>query len=123
MCSIIIETLTLQEQLRKIQPGSENAIRYENLCVEIVKFLFSESIEFRETQKKSNNGLYRFDLCGKIKHGNKSEFFDTVQKFFDTKYIIFEFKNYTEAITQKEIYTTEKLPKRHLAEVFANLGN
>lgn len=98
----------LQEELRKIQPGSEEAIGYEELCVKIVKFLFSESIEFDETQKKSNNGLYRFDFCGKIKHGNKSEFFDTVQKFFGTKYIIFEFKNYTEAITQKEIYTTEK---------------
>ena len=29
-------------------------------------------------------------------------------QFFNTKYIIFEFKNYKEQITQNEIYTTEK---------------
>ncbi len=31
-----------------------------------------------------------------------------VQQYFNTKYIVFEFKNYNEQITQKEIYTTEK---------------
>lgn len=28
--------------------------------------------------------------------------------YFNTRYIVFDFKNYTEEITQKEIYTTEK---------------
>ena len=100
--------IDLQEKLRKIQPGKENAYEYEKLCEEIMRYLFSENIEFFDAQRKSNDGLYRFDYCGKIKHGNSNEFFDTIQKFFDTKYIVFEFKNYTEEITQKEIYTTEK---------------
>lgn len=98
----------LQEQLRRIQPGLDDANKYESLCTDIMKYLFSESIEFNEPQKKSNSGLYRFDYCGKIKHGNKSEFFETVQRFFKTKYIIFEFKNYAGEITQNEITTTEK---------------
>lgn len=103
-----IEKVDLQEQLRRINPGKEDATKYEELCVDIVKFLFSEHIQFYKEQKKSNGGLYRFDYCGKIKHGNISEFFDTIQSFFNTKYVIFEFKNYKEEITQKEIYTTEK---------------
>ena len=37
-----------------------------------------------------------------------AEFFDTIQRYFNTKYIVFEFKNYSDSITQKEIYTTEK---------------
>lgn len=36
------------------------------------------------------------------------DFFDTVKNYFRTKYIVFEFKNYSDRITQKEIYTTEK---------------
>ena len=98
----------LQERLRIINPGKEEATKYEEVCVDIIKFLFSEHIQFYKEQKKSNADLYRFDFCGKIKHGNISEFFETIQRFFNTKYIIFEFKNYKEEITQKEIYTTEK---------------
>lgn len=98
----------LQERLRIINPGKEEATKYEEVCVDIIKFIFSEHIQFYKEQKKSNAGLYRFDFCGKIKHGNISEFFETIQRFFNTKYIIFEFKNYKEEITQKEIYTTEK---------------
>lgn len=100
--------IDLQERLRKIKPGKEEASIYEDVCVDIVKFLFSEHMEFFEAQKKSNSDLYRFDFCGKIKYGCESEFFETIQRFFNTKYVIFEFKNYTEEITQKEIYTTEK---------------
>lgn len=100
--------MDLQEKLRKIQPGKEDAYAYEKLCEEIMRYLFSESLEFFDAQRKSNDGLYCFDYCGKIKHGNSTEFFDTIQNFFDTKYIVFEFKNYADEITQKEIYTTEK---------------
>lgn len=100
--------LDLQERLRKIRPGKEEAQNYEKLCAEILRYIFSEDLEFFEEQKRSNDGLYRFDYCGKIKAGQINKFFDTVRNFFHTKYIIFEFKNYSDEITQKEIYTTEK---------------
>lgn len=102
------EKIDLKERLRKIEPGKETAIQYENLCSEIMRYIFAKDIEFYEKQKTSNDGLYRFDYCGKIKHGNPSEFFKTVKDFFLTKYIIFEYKNYNEEITPKEIYSTEK---------------
>ncbi len=99
--------IALQEKLRKVQPG--DAFRaYETLCEEIVRYLFSENLEFFKAQKTSNDGLYRFDYCAKIKHGNTNEFFDTIKNFFQTKYIVFEFKNYKDEITQEQIYTTEK---------------
>lgn len=99
--------IDLQERLRKIQAGAD-AQKYEKLCEEIMRYLFSENLEFFDSQKVSNNGLYRFDYCAKIKHGNTNEFFDTIKSFFRTKYVVFEFKNHREEITQKEIYTTEK---------------
>lgn len=100
--------LELQERLRKILPGKEEAKEYEKLCAEIVRYIFSEDLEFFKEQRESNDGLYRFDYCGKIKFGQINKFFDTIRNFFNTKYIIFEFKNYSDEITQKEIYTTEK---------------
>lgn len=46
------------------------------------------------------------------------DFFNTIQNYFNTKYIVFEFKNYKEKITQREIYTTEKyLYKKALRSV------
>lgn len=102
------DKVDLQEKLRMIQPGREDAYKYEKLCEEIMRYLFSADLEFFDAQRESNGGLYRFDYYGKIKHGNCNEFFDTIKNFFRTKYIIFEFKNYVDEITQKEIYTTEK---------------
>lgn len=45
--------------------------------------------------------------CGKWQTGNEP-FWKFIEDYFRTKYIIFEFKNYSEVITQREIYTTEK---------------
>lgn len=98
----------LGEKLKKIEPGREQSLLYEETCTEILKNILGDCLDRWERQQISNNGLYRFDLCCKIKHGVLPEFFDTVKNFFNTKYIVFEFKNYETPITQKEIYTTEK---------------
>ena len=98
----------LGTRLEQIVPGSDDASKYEEICVEILKYVFGENLSLWRPQQKSNNGLYRFDLCCKIKHGENEEFFDTVKNFFNTKYVVFEFKNYKDSITQREIYTTEK---------------
>lgn len=97
-------------QLAKIEPGKDHAANYEKFCVEILKSTLNEYLTLWKTQKRSNNGLYRFDLCCKIKLGvaRDIDFFDTIQQYFNTKYIVFEFKNNEKPITQKEIYTTEK---------------
>lgn len=96
------------EKLETIIHGKSNARKYEKFCVSLLKYLFNDFLTLWEEQKKSNDDLYRFDLICKIKNDIKSEFFNTIEKYFASKYIIFEFKNYTDEITQKEIYTTEK---------------
>lgn len=102
------EGLTLGEKLKAVKSGRAQFALYEEVCVEILKYVLGDYLTLWKTQKKTNDDLYRFDLCCKIKHGELQDFFDTVKNFFGTKYIVFEFKNYTEQITQKEIYTTEK---------------
>lgn len=78
------------------------------ICIEILKYTLGDYLTLWYEQENTANGMYRFDLCCKIKDGTNQDFFNTIQQYFNTKYIVFEFKNCSEKITQKEIYTTEK---------------
>lgn len=97
-----------RNKLLSLETGRENFQKYEELCTEILRYVLGDYLSLWATQEKSNDGLYRFDLCCKIKNGVNQDFFNTIQNYFHTKYIVFEFKNYAEKISQKEIYTTEK---------------
>lgn len=99
---------SLKERLLQIAPGTEHFPEYESVCVDILKYVLGQYLTLWRVQEKSNDGLYRFDLCCKIKNDVNHDFFDTIRNYFNTKYIVFEFKNYSKKITQKEIYTTEK---------------
>lgn len=96
------------ERLETIIAGKKNAQQYEKFCVDILKYLFNDNLTLWKEQQKSNDDLFRFDLICKIKNNINNEFFNTIENYFSSKYIIFEFKNYIEEITQKEVYTTEK---------------
>lgn len=96
------------DRLETIIAGKKNAQQYEKFCVDILKYLFNDTLSLWEEQQKSNDDLFRFDLICKIKNNITNEFFNTIENYFSSKYIIFEFKNYIEEITQKEVYTTEK---------------
>ena len=88
--------------------GFKYYTEYENLCIDILQYLFSDALGIWEKQKNSNDNLYRFDLICSVKDGNKDEFWKFILDFFKSKYVVFEFKNYTDQITQREVYTTEK---------------
>lgn len=102
------EELGLKEKLQRIKPGKEQSRQYEEVCIEILRYVLADYLMLWQIQEKTDNGMYRFDLCCKIKNMVDHDFFNTIRQYFNTKYIVFEFKNYSEKITQKEIYTTEK---------------
>lgn len=97
-----------KHRLQDIPPGKEYSQAYERFCIDILKYALGEYLTLWERQEQTENGLNRFDLCCKIKSGLHQDFFDTIMRYFNTKYIVFEFKNYTNKISQKEIYSTEK---------------
>ena len=96
------------EKLEQWKPIESDWKKYEDLCYETVKYLFKYDLSLFRRQEKSNDSLYRFDLICKIKDNQTKDLWKTITKYFNSKYIIFEFKNYKSQITQKEIYTTEK---------------
>lgn len=103
-----LEILSWKDKLNNIVAGRKESVAYENLCIDILKLLFSDYLSIWKKQEASNDGLYRFDLICKTKSDIKDDFFWTINNYFNTRYIVFDFKNYSEEITQKEIYTTEK---------------
>lgn len=97
--------------IRKLQswvPRDNAYTDYENLCVDVLKYLFDDELALWKVQERTYDNLYRYDLVCRIKDGSVSGFWKTIEQFFNTKYVIFEFKNYKEQITQREIYTTDK---------------
>lgn len=101
-------TQSLIEELRMCQAGRPMARTFEVICKKMLENIFSDDLALWKEQQKSNKDLYRFDLLCRIKDGNQKAFWSILERFFNSKYIVFEFKNYGDAVTQKEIYTTEK---------------
>lgn len=101
-------TESLIKELELCQSGKKSFSTYEDVCYRILKLLFSEDLTLWKEQEESNNDLYRFDLLCRIKDDNKKTFWSIIENYFKSKYVIFEFKNYSDVVTQKEIYTTER---------------
>lgn len=99
---------SLIKEMELCQEGHPMAREYEILCHKLLENIFSTDLALWKEQQKSNSELYRFDLLCRIKDGNQKTFWSILENYFNSKYVIFEFKNYNDKVTQKEIYTTEK---------------
>lgn len=106
--------------------GNRDATKFEDVCFDVLSYIFPEDLSLWKKQKQSNNNLYRFDLLCRIKDNNLKTFWIMMEKYFNSKYIVFEFKNYSNKITQKEIYTTERYlyakALRNVAIIIARSG-
>lgn len=107
LCHSSVEDSLIKE-LDLCALGSSGFSSFEKICCEVLKYVFSDDLSLWNQQQPSNAGLYRFDLLCRIKDGNGKTFWNIIENYFHSKYIIFEFKNYNQPISQKEIYTTEK---------------
>jgi len=98
----------LIEELELCQSGRNTFTEYEDVCYRILQSLFSEDLTLWKRQDRSNINLFRFDLLCRIKDDNKKTIWSIFENYFKSKYVIFEFKNYSRTVTQHEIYTTER---------------
>ncbi|WGE36659.1 PD-(D/E)XK nuclease domain-containing protein [Actinobacillus genomosp. 1] len=107
-------------ELNEINPGKVDCYIYEKLCSDIINFLFGENIINKKTQKKTDDGLSRYDFIARI--SPKTAFWEFIVNEIGSRYVIFEFKNYQEEIRQGQILTTEKyllsLALRKVAFIF-----
>jgi hypothetical protein len=79
---------------------------YETLCEEILKYLFPNDLLGWHSQRGTDDGLNRFDYVCRVRP--TTEFWQFVINHLDSRYVLFEFKNYEGKIKQGQILTTEK---------------
>lgn len=101
-------TESLIKEMDLCKAGRPMARKYEELCQKLLQNVFFDDLALWKEQQNANGELHRFDLLCRIKDGNQKTFWTILERYFNSKYIVFEFKNYNDAVTQKEIYTTEK---------------
>ncbi|UWR43991.1 hypothetical protein [Phaeobacter inhibens] len=99
--------LAISESLRSTMAGQTDWRAFEKHCETALRYLFREEIGAWKAQNKTDDELNRMDIIGRINVGSRS-FWSVVEQDFRTRYVVFEAKNYSDPITQGEIYTTEK---------------
>lgn len=93
-------------ELKKVPKGRDGWPEYEKLCADILRYLFPNDLEGWHEQMRTDDGLNRFDFVCRIRPA--TEFWRFVIEDLNSRYALFEFKNYSEEIGQGQILTTEK---------------
>lgn len=96
----------LCHELRGISKGRPSWLQYEMVCEKILKYLFGNDLQGWHSQKRTDDGLNRYDYICRARP--TTEFWNFAIDHLDSRYVLFEFKNYTGKIKQGQILTTEK---------------
>jgi len=96
----------LAEELRAIRPGREEAYAFEDKCIDALKYLFEGDLFGWHEQHETDDGLHRRDLVCRILPN--AEVWRLMLSDLRSRYVIFEFKNYSAPVSQYEIVTTER---------------
>jgi hypothetical protein len=102
----IVKGEELCEELKNIACGRDNWRDYELKCQEVLEYLFEEDLSLWEQQARTDDGLSRFDLVCRI--ASRDDYWKSLVSSFNTRFVLFEFKNYCDLIKQNQIYTTER---------------
>jgi Holliday junction resolvase len=116
----------LAEQLEGLLPGKKDAQEFEKLCEKALRLLFDKDFIGWRSQSEIEHGFQRVDVIARLQP-SQSAFWSTLSADFRTRYVVFEFKNYTDPITQEQVFTTEKyllsLALRSVAVIIAKNGS
>lgn len=96
----------LANLLEAINPGREMSREFEDVCIASLKYVFDLDLFGWHEQLRTIDDLQRRDLVCRILPN--SEVWRLMINGLFSRYIIFEFKNYTGQIGQHEILTTER---------------
>jgi hypothetical protein len=101
------EGSALARLLLATAPGKPGWRHFEDLCEAAFKLLFGKHITSWNRQIRTDDGLNRMDLIGRIQTTDDS-FWTDIARDFRARYIVFEAKNHKKPIKQGQVLTTEK---------------
>lgn len=96
----------LCKELNAIPAGKDDYKKFELKCQEILEYIFDNDLTSWHNQARTEDGLNQFDLICRI--ASTHDFWRSLSRNFNCRYILFEFKNYKDKIKQGQVYTTEK---------------
>lgn len=96
----------LCQELNAIPQGKPGWRKYEGKCMEILKYIFDTELANWDAQNTTDDELSRFDMICRVVQ--QTGFWGSLIQSFHTRYVLFEFKNYSDPIGQDQIYTTER---------------
>ena len=96
----------LCQKLKAIKRGRKGWAEYERICETILKYLFPDDLVGWHKQRRTYDGLNRYDFVCRIRRN--TEFWNFLVDHLNSQYILFEFKNYSKKINQGQVLTTEK---------------
>src|SRR5262249_45808333 len=96
----------LAANLRSCPEGRKGATDFERYCEEALELMFGREFSGRIRQDQVEGGFHRIDLIARLVP--QHAFWVALAQDFRVRYVVFEFKNYTEQISQDQVYTTEK---------------
>lgn len=97
---------TLCQEIKSVPSGRSNAKQFEEVATRALKYIFSDDLTAWSAQQSTDSAISYFDLVARV--ASRHDFWNMLANQFRSRYIIFEFKNYTQKIKQGQIYTTEK---------------
>lgn len=118
----------LANQLEASRAGRNEraAQHFEELCQQSLELIYGNDFAGWKKQASIEDGYQRLDLIARLVP-ERGSFWATLASDFRTRYVIFEFKNHSNPITQDEVYTTEKYlftaAMRSVAIIIARKGD
>lgn len=96
----------LIERLDSLPTGRSHWRQYEDLCVEILNYVFYPELGVPAVQDRSEDGLDIRDAVFPIK--SSSVFWQEIRQSTLSRFMVAEFKNYSEGIGQREVESIQQ---------------
>jgi len=93
-------------RLEALPPGRESFREFEDLCVEIVNYAFFPQLGVPSVQSRSEDGLDIRDAVFPI--AGDHAFWQEIKRTCSTRFMVAEFKNYTESVRQREVESIQQ---------------
>lgn len=97
--------------------GSRKWTKFESTVFEIMKYLYDKDLSGWYKNLKAESGYNRFEMVCRI--NSKHDYWNRVAGEFNTRYIFFECKEYSEIFTYKNVISQEI---NYLAQAFRAIG-
>ena len=107
----------LIDRLKSCPPGNDGWRQFEDICIEVLTFLFVPPLEVPKIQPRTLSGVDRRDAIFPNRNFNNDTIWGQIYHELNARLILFEFKNYDvtdiekDEVNQIRNYLTEPMGK------------